>query len=131
MLIHSIRGMQDCFRQHPDVYGSELDEEEVEGELAARDGEKGDLTPGNAASPVSAEPSGAETTSAPTMASVGSSNPQGEKVAEHKPEHQPDHPDAVQDKTNRSLAARDQVQAQHGAQSESDAVIPKASHDAR
>lgn len=34
-----IRGMQDCFREHPDVYGSELedDEDDVEEELNARD----------------------------------------------------------------------------------------------
>jgi intermembrane space import and assembly protein 40 len=33
------RGMQDCFRQHPEMYGSELedDEEEVEDELRARE----------------------------------------------------------------------------------------------
>ena len=34
------RGMQDCFRQHPEMYGSELedDEDDVEEELHARDG---------------------------------------------------------------------------------------------
>jgi intermembrane space import and assembly protein 40 len=37
--------MQDCFREHPEMYGSELQddedelEEEVRGEMAARDGE--------------------------------------------------------------------------------------------
>jgi mitochondrial intermembrane space import and assembly protein 40 len=25
--------MQDCFRQHPDIYGSELDEDEVDAQL--------------------------------------------------------------------------------------------------
>jgi intermembrane space import and assembly protein 40 len=34
-----LRGMQDCFRAHPEMYGSELedDEEEVEEELRARE----------------------------------------------------------------------------------------------
>lgn len=27
------RGMQDCFRQHPDIYGSELEEEAVDEQL--------------------------------------------------------------------------------------------------
>ena len=33
------RGMQDCFRQHPEIYGAELedDEDEVEEELRARE----------------------------------------------------------------------------------------------
>jgi intermembrane space import and assembly protein 40 len=34
--------MQDCFRQHPEIYGAELedDEDEVEAELRARDAEQ-------------------------------------------------------------------------------------------
>lgn len=32
--------MQDCFRENPEIYGSELDEEEVEGELLAPEGEE-------------------------------------------------------------------------------------------
>lgn len=37
--IEKFKGMQDCFRQHPEMYGSELedDEEEVEEELRARE----------------------------------------------------------------------------------------------
>jgi len=46
-----IRGMQDCFREHPEMYGSELedDEEEVEEELRVQAAEK------EAASPVQSE----------------------------------------------------------------------------
>ncbi|KAJ5698363.1 Mitochondrial intermembrane space import and assembly protein 40 [Penicillium macrosclerotiorum] len=29
--IEKFKGMQDCFRQHPDVYGAELEDDEVEG----------------------------------------------------------------------------------------------------
>jgi len=38
------RAMQDCFRQHPEMYGSELedDEDDVEQELYAREGASGD-----------------------------------------------------------------------------------------
>ncbi|KAL3423944.1 mitochondrial intermembrane space import and assembly protein 40 [Phlyctema vagabunda] len=35
--IEKFKGMQDCFREHPEVYGSELEEDEVEEELQARD----------------------------------------------------------------------------------------------
>lgn len=31
MLTSLRRGMQDCFRQHPEVYGAELEDDEVEG----------------------------------------------------------------------------------------------------
>ncbi|KAJ9292822.1 hypothetical protein DTO271G3_8397 [Paecilomyces variotii] len=31
--IEKFKGMQDCFRQHPDVYGTELDEDEVDTQL--------------------------------------------------------------------------------------------------
>jgi intermembrane space import and assembly protein 40 len=31
-IIHN-RGMQDCFRKHPDIYGSELEEDEVDDQL--------------------------------------------------------------------------------------------------
>ncbi|KAF8856347.1 hypothetical protein BDZ45DRAFT_654261 [Acephala macrosclerotiorum] len=40
--IEKFKGMQDCFRQHPEMYGSELedDEEEVEQEIRAQQAEK-------------------------------------------------------------------------------------------
>jgi len=31
--IDRFRGMQDCFRKHPDIYGSELEEDEVDSQL--------------------------------------------------------------------------------------------------
>nr|OQO26160.1 hypothetical protein B0A51_03879 [Rachicladosporium sp. CCFEE 5018] len=36
--IENFKGMQDCFRLHPEVYGSELEEEEVDGELERQAG---------------------------------------------------------------------------------------------
>ncbi|KAI5305583.1 hypothetical protein KEM56_003988 [Ascosphaera pollenicola] len=38
--IEKFKGMQDCFRKHPEIYGSELEEEEVEQELVKQDIEK-------------------------------------------------------------------------------------------
>lgn len=45
--IDKFRGMQDCFRQHPEMYGSELEdeEEEVEAELRSRDGSRSSSDP--------------------------------------------------------------------------------------
>lgn len=36
------RGMQDCFRQHPDVYGAELEDDELEGDIPAPGPAEGD-----------------------------------------------------------------------------------------
>ncbi|KAF2435495.1 hypothetical protein EJ08DRAFT_645786 [Tothia fuscella] len=33
--IEKFKGMQDCFRQHPDIYGAELDDDDDDGELDA------------------------------------------------------------------------------------------------
>ena len=110
--------MQDCFREHPDVYGAELEDEESE------------PSPGDAASPVGVEPSSSEGSSPPSLANMPSHG-EGEKVTEHKPHHEPDHPEAVQAKRDRSVAAKEQVASQHETTSESDDLMPKAWHDAK
>lgn len=60
MLIHICRGMQDCFRQHPDVYGAELAEDDAAEEAAEQHAEehatKTAITPDADAAPVIAEP---------------------------------------------------------------------------
>lgn len=98
------RNMQTCFREHPDIYGSELDEDELAGEI---EGEQA--------------AAGAEATSASPSAT------KGEKVSDG-----PDHPAEVQGKRERAQAATQQVKADHGEHtSESDAVVPKAWHDSK
>lgn len=46
----SFRGMQDCFRAHPDMYGSELedDEAELEAEIQAQEAAKAEARKGDA-----------------------------------------------------------------------------------
>lgn len=100
--------MQNCFREHPEIYGSELDEDETEEAL------------NEGAVPVSAETDQPEASSPPTL---GENNPKGEKVAGKNS------PEEAKAKTERATAARDQVKSDHGAQSESDAMVPKAWHD--
>jgi intermembrane space import and assembly protein 40 len=53
----AFRGMQDCFREHPEMYGSELedDEDELEEELHAREGAPATPEPSDASSPPPAE----------------------------------------------------------------------------
>lgn len=100
--------MQNCFREHPDMYGSELDEEETE--EALNDG----------AVPVATETSQAEASSLPTL---GESNPKGEKVAGKNS------PEEAQAKRGRATVARDQVQSDYGALSETEELVPKSWHD--
>ncbi|KAL2014537.1 hypothetical protein VTN00DRAFT_2062 [Thermoascus crustaceus] len=93
--IDKFKGMQDCFRQHPDVYGAELDDDEELDEQAA-----------------ASSPSDDKQLSPAAQADV-SSRPE-EKHAEAK-------------------QVRAQIKAEHaqqGEQSESEALVPKAAHDA-
>lgn len=97
--------MQDCFRAHPDIYGSELDEDEVEDEL---------LTPEDGEGQKGGQKG------APTAA-------QGDKVSDG-----PATPEDAQGKTERSQAATEQVKREHGGQtSETKEAVPKAWHDSK
>jgi len=117
--IDKFKGMQECFRLHPDIYGAELDDEE-----------EGQSSPGDAASPSATEGSSPEGSSPPSLANIGSDH--GEKVADVKPHHESDSPAVIKAKKESAVAAKEQVKADHGEQtSESDHVVPKAAHDAR
>ncbi|KAI5195051.1 hypothetical protein AUEXF2481DRAFT_37184 [Aureobasidium subglaciale EXF-2481] len=103
--IDKFKDMQNCFREHPDIYGAELDDD-VEDEARAQDAAD---QPGQSSQPSQPE-----------------ANPDAEKVA-HK---EADHPDAIQAKRERSSAASEQVKRDHSPTSESDSLVPKAAHDA-
>lgn len=98
--------MQDCFRQHPDIYGAELDDDEApeEGSAALEGGE----VPATA---VSAEEAPASPLEVPSEPPAGTST--------------------AGDDTRRARAAKEQRETQHPeAISESDELVPKAAHDA-
>jgi len=97
--------MQNCFREHPDVYGAEL-EDDVEAEAREQD-----------------DAGQASQSEQPKMPE---SNPDAEKVADKGA----DHAEAIQGKRERSNAATEQVNRDHGIMSESDSLVPKAAHDA-
>ncbi|KAI4734090.1 hypothetical protein E4T50_15372 [Aureobasidium sp. EXF-12298] len=103
--IDKFKNMQNCFREHPDVYGAEL-EDDVEAEAREQDG----------ASPSSQS----------EQPKMPESNPDAEKVADSGA----DSTKAIQGKRERSNAATEQVNRDHGLMSESENLVPKAAHDA-
>lgn len=103
--IDKFKGMQDCFREHPDVYGAELEDDEapLEGGEAPVEGQAV-ATPSQAAA------------STPHEGGEKVSKPLGSESAE-----------VVAGKTERSAQAGQQVK-QNDALSESDEMVPKAWH---
>ena len=111
------RNMQDCFRQHPDIYGSELDDAEDEDDAPPVD---------DAASPSPAPPLEPAEGSIPAAAT--SAEPQSQPL-QSSSSSSPD-PPASSD-TERARAAKKQVERDHGdAADESREMVPKAAHDA-
>ncbi|KAJ9657547.1 Oxidoreductase [Coniosporium apollinis] len=117
--IDRFKGMQDCFRQHPDIYGSELDDDDDDEE------------PNEASAPhgegVAATSSDAERSSPPNPPPQ---HERAEKVADVKPHHQPEPQHEQQQKQERAKSAAQQVSQDHAPQSESNELVPKSSHDA-
>ena len=98
--------MQTCFRDHPDIYGAELEsDDDEEGEIEAVEGREPDAVPEHAA---------ARTTSA---------SPSADSPA---PSSSPE-PSTAKDRAD---AATEQVRTDFEAGGESDDLVPKAAHDA-
>jgi intermembrane space import and assembly protein 40 len=106
--IEKFKGMQNCFREYPEIYGAELQEDE---EDAAVD------ESGNAIHAETA-PSSASEEQPPTQ-------PHAEKVADREPAPETER----QEKTERAQKATAQVQRDHEPVSESPEVVPKEWHD--
>ena len=119
------RTMQDCFRQHPDIYGSELEEDQEQEQ------EQQEL---DAPAPA---PDAPIPTSTPLTASLDQQPiPESATSAKSEPPSSPlsSSPDlsAGASDTERARAAKQQVESDHGSEpiSESDDLVPKAAHDA-
>jgi len=124
--IDKFKNMQDCFRQHPDVYGAELDDDEdpaAPGEPAPALADES--SPGLSASPTGVEPSASHASAPPAQSNMQTSVGRGEKVSDRR-----DDPASIKGKQERSQAATQQVNSQHDITSESDQMVPKAAHDA-
>ena len=127
--------MQDCFRDHPDVYGAELEDDEQEGqeEGAPSDALSEPSQPTAQPSPSPAPESGAgQTPTAPSEAKSTSSSKPASSSALPPSHASAEHPSPEEEKgrTERVKAATRQVREEHEPQSESDEMVPKAAFDA-
>ena len=104
------RTMQNCFREHPDIYGSELEEDEAPPEEGAP-----------SPSPAPPPDSGDELIpAAATSATLESPSPPSSSLSA-----------TGSDDTDRAKAAKQQVERDYGEPiSESEEMVPKAAHDA-
>ncbi|OCK84291.1 mitochondrial intermembrane space import and assembly protein 40 [Lepidopterella palustris CBS 459.81] len=109
--IDKFKGMQDCFRLHPDIYGGELEDED---DITA---EEGDSTAATASIQDSTDPEDSP------------SQFRAEKVADHKPHLEPGPEHEIKAKQERAQTATEQVKREHEPHSESEEVVPKAWHD--
>ena len=101
--------MQGCFREHPDVYGAELEDDEDQPPL-----EPETVTPHISGS-------SADATSEP-LASSPEPSPSSPPRSEES--------DSLNAKTERARGATEKVSKDYGVQPENEQLIPKAAHDA-
>jgi intermembrane space import and assembly protein 40 len=135
------RGMQDCFRRYPEVYGSELESDAADDEddLTA-DAAHADSTPASRSTASTGPPSVSQSQSDPAAADKGKQSGEGsskpyspERVTEERPDlglvpgnYKPD----AQSDTERANQAAAQVKSQEPV-SESESLVPKAAHDSK
>ena len=121
------RGMQDCFRQHPEMYGSELedDEDAVEEELMARESDSSSETEGASSA------SAAESTSPVEQKTA---QPREPNLTDSKADPGDRHADNEAKKTSRAQPeGNSNTQASIDEQANNDKddeLIPRAAHDA-
>lgn len=121
--IEHFKGMQDCFRQYPEIYGGELEDDEVEKEIQEQEGEKQGLEMPIHQSQASASPGG-------SSADAVTAQPNNLPVDEGHSRIREQEDQSQEAKTKRTKEAKAQVQKEHPPLDESDALVPKASHDA-
>lgn len=128
------RGMQDCFRDHPDIYGAELedDDQDVQEEDAAALSD----APSEPSESAQSSPSPATESSAgqtPIASSAKSTSSKRASSSAPPPSHaSAEHSSSEEEKgrTKRAKAAAKQVDEEYEPQSESDEMVPKAMFDA-
>jgi mitochondrial intermembrane space import and assembly protein 40 len=113
--------MQDCFRQYPDVYGAELEDDDDE-EMAEG------AAPQETAQQPTAHATEGEQAASPAPAKVEDADNRPAKVSDRKPSQEAS-PDSST--VGNAKAATEQVKSHNEPLSEADEVIPKAWHDSR
>ncbi|KAL9040076.1 MAG: hypothetical protein Q9180_002140 [Flavoplaca navasiana] len=121
--IEHFKGMQDCFRQYPEIYGGELEDDEVEKEIQEQEGEKQGLE-------MPIHQSQASTSPGKSAADAVTSPPKNLPVDGGHSSIRKQEDQSQEAKTKRAKEATAQVQKEHPPLDESDALVPKASHDA-
>ncbi|MCJ1312112.1 Oxidoreductase [Agyrium rufum] len=121
--IEQFKGMQTCFRAHPDVYGAELDEDEEAAEnpdsqSAGLSSDGQPISTSAAVDVTSSETPNEYSQSATSATSLNSE----ESTSSKSP--------TGGSATERANQAKEQVDSDHGIQSETDELVPKAAHDA-
>ncbi len=126
--------MQGCFREHPDIYGGELDEdEEGQAQEPIVDGESVEAGTAQALPPppppqpqASSEQLSQPQETSPTSPHLEASPTRFSVNGDHK--RTPPSDDATKERVRN---ASKQVKEEHPPMDESDELVPKAAHDAR
>jgi len=140
VLTQNNRGMQDCFRQHPDTYGDELADpgppDDEESEIAgAVEGVAEDAPLAPVSDVVTSSPSVAPTTSSTDSSAAESQTPLPATLSSPTPSDADIHPahttnDSDGSKTARATSATQQVRDEHGDKVEGeDELVTKEWHD--
>ncbi|KAI9715587.1 MAG: hypothetical protein M1812_005891 [Candelaria pacifica] len=131
--IEHFKTMQGCFREHPDIYGGELDEDE-EGQPEESTADVGDAEPGSApalpplaAQPQNISPQSSHPEGAPPASTHLEATPTSFSVNSNK-ERFSASDDAAKERVKK---ASKQVKEEHPPMDESNELVPKAAHDAR
>lgn len=118
--IEHFKTMQNCFREHPDVYGAELDDDEE----PSTDGVEGQSAP--ASSQPAPAPQAAQVESTPSQGGE-SAAPKVQKGSDQEPV---EHLGETKSDINRSVAAQIPMQ-RHMENDTDEELVPKAWHDSR
>ncbi len=127
--IEHFKTMQGCFREHPDVYGGELEEDEVEEGVREQQqiGGAGDVE-----APKTSVAEGVEKEAASANAATTAIGEAVERDSGRGAERREQEDQSEPAKTARAKEATEQVRTEHKEPlSETDALVPKAAHDAR
>ncbi|KAL9000454.1 MAG: hypothetical protein Q9169_000971 [Polycauliona sp. 2 TL-2023] len=121
--IEHFKGMQDCFREYPEVYGGELEEDEAETETQERQGEDQGLE-------MPLQQRQADTSPSVNAGDAATATPEDPSLVGTQPFDKEQEDQSEEAKRKRAQAAKVQVQKEHPPSDESDALVPKAAHDA-
>lgn len=122
--IEHFKTMQGCFGEYPDVYGGELEEDEVEEQIGLQQQQQQQEGAEEEGRMSVAEGAGKATSAATATADATAR----ESVQTGNDASQDDQSEEA--KTARAKEAKAQVERDHEPLSETDELVPKASHDA-